>query len=138
MYFKKLGGCSEKSKPEGSFESFVKEKSLASHFPWPLRKVRQVRDTWVGHTIDTTCVVRSHSVVRRVSSKIISGFVQMCHFVNQLDYATLPCCQKWPVGNLHIHLWNCYGQKSNPVKFIYSEKATKFCEICTLLLTATT
>ena len=115
-----------------------KEKSFASHFPWPLRKVRQVQDTWVGHTIDTTCVVRIHSVVRRVSSKIISGFVQMCHFVNQLDYATSPCCQKWPVGNLHIHLWNCYGQKSNLVKFIYSEKATKFCEICTLLLTATT
>jgi hypothetical protein len=31
-----------------------------------------------------------------------------------------------------------FGLSYSPVKFIYSEKATKFCEIFTLLLTGTT
>ena len=33
---------------------------------------------------------------------------------------------------------NVYGKQISPYKVIYSEKATKFCEIFTLLLTGTT
>ena len=58
---------------------------------------------------------------------------KLCVFKTLLTMPSNVLSLHFPAHNLNFH-WKWRDKKSKFLKFIYSEKATKFCEIFTLLL----